>query len=333
MTSSPSAAFLRLRGFIAERMRMSHVYQPLMLMELLGRRSPAPAQDVARRILGEDVTQIEYYTERVKRMVGKVLTGNGITRCEKGTYALVGGEELSDAERDQLLDLCRQRLDAFREQRGEEVFAHRSRNRTPINGSIKYRVLTRAKARCECCGAHEHQRALEVDHIIPKNHGGSDDLSNLQALCFRCNAGKRDTDSTDFRGLQTSYDQRQDGCVFCALEGSGRVLLENELALCIADAYPVSEGHSLMIPRRHVADGLDLHQPEWNAVVDLLKQRREQLSALDASINGWNVGLNSGAAAGQTVFHAHWHLIPRRQGDCGEPRGGVRGVIAERQSY
>jgi len=79
-------------------MRMSHVYQPLMLMELLGRRSPAPAQDVARRILGEDVTQIEVYTERVKRMVGKVLTGNGITRYERGTYDLVGGEEVLDGD-------------------------------------------------------------------------------------------------------------------------------------------------------------------------------------------------------------------------------------------
>ena len=68
----PSATYERLRHYIAERMRMSHIYQPLMLMELLGRRSPAPAQDVARRILGEDVTQIDYYTERVKRMVGKV---------------------------------------------------------------------------------------------------------------------------------------------------------------------------------------------------------------------------------------------------------------------
>jgi hypothetical protein len=141
----------------------------------------------------------------------------------------VGGEELSDAEREELLQLCRQRLDAFREQRGEEVFAHRSRHRTPISGSIKYRVLTRAKGRCECCGAHEHQRALEVDHIVPRNHGGSDDLSNLQSLCFRCNAGKRDTDTTDFRGLQASYAHRQESCMFCALEGSGRVLLENAL--------------------------------------------------------------------------------------------------------
>ena len=188
----------------------------------------------------------------------------------------MGGVELSDAERGQLLELCRQRLDAFREQRGEEVFAHRSRHRTPISGSIKYRVLTRARGRFECCGAHEHQRALEVDHIVPRNRGGSDDLSNLQALCFRCNAGKRDgclptqEGTTDFRGLQASYAHRQDSCVFCALESSGRVLLENELALCIADAYPVTPGHSLVIPQRHVSDGLALHQPEWNAVVELV---------------------------------------------------------------
>ena len=71
MPPTPSATYQRLRDTIAKRMRMSHVYQPLMLMELLGRRSPAPAQDVARRILGEDVTQIEYTTERTVRMVGK----------------------------------------------------------------------------------------------------------------------------------------------------------------------------------------------------------------------------------------------------------------------
>jgi ATP adenylyltransferase len=266
-------------------------------------------------------------------MVGRVLTGNGITRYGDGLYTLIGAEELSDSEHDALLKLCRQRLDGFLEQRGEEVFAHRWRHRSPISGSVKYRVLTRAQGRCEYCGAHEHQRALEVDHIIPKNQGGSDEITNLQALCFRCNAGKRDTDRTDFRSVHASYAQRQEGCVFCALEGSGRVLLENELALCIADAYPVSKGHSLVIPRRHVADGLDLHQPEWNAVVELLKLRREQLRAQEAAISGWNAGLNSVEVAGQPVFHAHWHLIPRREGDCTEPRGGVRGVISGKRGY
>jgi hypothetical protein len=115
-------------------------------------------------------------------MVGKVLTGNGITAycngaycngayCNgaycNGAYSLIGGDELSDTERDELQQLCRQRLDAFRAQRGEEVFAHRSCHRSPISGSVNYRVLTRARGRCEYCGAHEHQRALGVDHIIP----------------------------------------------------------------------------------------------------------------------------------------------------------------------
>jgi diadenosine tetraphosphate (Ap4A) HIT family hydrolase len=93
--------------------------------------------------------------------------------------------------------------------------------------------------------------------------------------------------TTDFRGLQASYAHRQDSCVFCALEASGRVLLENELALCIADAYPVTPGHSLVIPRRHGSEGLALHQPEWNAVVELLKRRQEEPSAQDATISGW----------------------------------------------
>ncbi len=92
---------------------------------------------------------------------------------------------------------------------------------------------------------------------MPRNQGRSDDLSNLQALCFRCNAAKR----------------WEAGCVFCGLEVSGRVLLENELALCIADADPVTPGHSPVISRRHGADGLALHQPEWNAVVELIAER------------------------------------------------------------
>jgi hypothetical protein len=231
------------------------------------------------------VTQIEDYTERVKRMVGKVLTGNGITRYVQGAYELVGGEELSDAERDQLLELCRQRLDAFRMQRGEEVGCLLTQKpaASGTGAATAPRSEARSKSGCSPVPAAAanaaapavawqtlHQRALEVDHIVPRNQGGSDDLSNLQALCFRCNAGKRDTDSTDFRGLQSSYAHRQDSCVFCALEASGRVLLENELALCIADGYPVTPGHSLVIPRRHVADGLALHQPEWNAVVELV---------------------------------------------------------------
>ena len=73
--------------------------------------------------------------------------------------------------------------------------------------------------------------------------------------------------------------------------------------------------------------------PEWNAVSELLKQRRKDLELADNSISGFNIGLNSGESAGQTVMHAHWHLIPRRKGDTAEPQGGVRGVIPSRMRY
>jgi hypothetical protein len=138
--------------------------------------------------------------------VGKVLTGNGITSYERGTYDLVGGEELSDAEREELLQLCRQSLDAFREQRGEEVgclltqkpaasgtgaaTAPRSAARSKSGCSPRPKAAANAAGQAVAWQTL-HQRALEVDPIVPKNQGGSDDLSNLQALCFRCNAGQR----------------------------------------------------------------------------------------------------------------------------------------------
>jgi hypothetical protein len=118
----------------------------------------------------------------------------------------VGGEELSDAEREELLQLCRQRLDAFRMQRGEEVCCLLTQKpaASGTGSATAPRSAARSKSGCLPAPAPaanaaeqaiaqqtQHQRALEVDHIIPKNQGSSDDLSNLQALCFRCNAGKR----------------------------------------------------------------------------------------------------------------------------------------------
>ncbi|WP_259727500.1 HNH endonuclease [Synechococcus sp. CS-1326] len=104
-----------------------------------------------------------------------------------------------------------------------------------------------------------------MDHIIPRNQGGPDDLSNFQALCFRCNAGKRDTDSTDFRGLLASYQHRQEDCVFCALEGSGRVLLENELEICIVDAKRSGD----------VSEGQDTNEP-----IHLFNKDKTEMTAL-----------------------------------------------------
>ncbi len=108
---------------------------------------------------------------------------------------------------------------------------------------------------------------------------------------------------------------------------------KNELMVAIRDAFPVTEGHTLLIPKRHVVSPNGLFQPELNAMWELSVKVRAVLSAADPTIAGFNFGSNDGRSAGQTVMHAHFHVIPRREGDVEHPRGGVRGVIPERQSY
>ncbi len=116
-------------------------------------------------------------------------------------------------------------------------------------------------------------RALEVDHIVPRTKGGSNERSNLQALCYLCNAQKRDRDQTDYAAVQASYEDRQEGCVFCD-PPTDRSVASNELAYAVRDRYPVTNGHTLVIPKRHVADYFDLYQPERNAIEQLLNAPR-----------------------------------------------------------
>ena len=111
------------------------------------------------------------------------------------------------------------------------------------------------------------------------------------------------------------------------------MMFDNELAVAVEDLYPVTPTHMLIIPRRHVSDYFELHQPERNAIEQLLHDARGHLATRDKSISGFNIGVNVGEVAGQTVGHAHVHLIPRREGDMDDPRGGVRGVIPARQKY
>lgn len=121
-------------------------------------------------------------------------------------------------------------------------------------------------------------------------------------------------------------------CPFCALEPT-QIIDSNELALMFYDSYPVTKYHTLIIPRRHVADYFELTKEEVDAMQELLYRQKERLLHADSSISGFNIGINVGEDAGQSIFHVHMHLIPRRYGDMKEPKGGVRGVIPEKQKY
>lgn len=105
------------------------------------------------------------------------------------------------------------------------------------------------------------------------------------------------------------------------------------MACALWDGYPVTPLHALVIPRRHALDWFDLTPEEVVACDALLRRVRRLILDLDSTVEGFNIGANAGAVAGQTVFHCHLHLIPRRAGDVPEPRGGVRHVIPGRGAY
>lgn len=324
--------FASLADFVQHRMRMSHIYQPLMLMALLRNGGVSTDEDIARTLLAHDQSQLEYYQLITRNMVGKVLRGHDIVRKEGHTYHLNAWATLTPAQVEALIALCQERLDRYLSQRGDRIFEHRRKSAGYISGTLRYDVLKRAGFHCELCGVAADKKALEVDHILPRNHGGSDELVNLQALCYSCNAMKRDRDATDLRAVRDSYTHREAGCLFCAIPPE-RILLENELAYAIADGFPVTPHHSLVIPKRHAADYFELHQSEVNACNDLLHKLRTQILAADASVTAFNIGMNSGADAGQTIFHCHIHLIPRRTNDVEQPRGGVRHIIPGKGTY
>jgi ATP adenylyltransferase len=326
-------AFEILKTFLITKMRMSHVYQPLMIRTLLEHQGETGTRDIAKAFLIEDESQIEYYEQIVKRYPVQVLSKHHIIQKTKTGYQLSDSlTQLSEQERQTLISLCNDKLLEYVKKRKLAVWEHRFLADGYLSGSVRYDILRRAKGRCACCGISAEERALDIDHIIPRNKGGSDDPTNLQALCYQCNRQKRDRDDTDFSAIQQSYKHRKENCLFCTID-SKRVVSETTLAYAVRDAYPVSELHTLIIPKRHVADWFNLYSPEHQTILNLLEEQKNLVSRLDKKVQGFNVGINSGEVAGQTILHAHVHLIPRRQGDVSNPRGGVRSVFAEKANY
>lgn len=122
-----------------------------------------------------------------------------------------------------------------------------------------------------------------------------------------------------------------DPCPFCSAS-QAKICLENAIGIALRDAFPVSEGHTLVVPKRHVASLFDLLPEEQAALWLLAAEVRKQLQE-EYHPAGFNVGINDGKAAGQTVMHAHIHVIPRYSGDRDDPRGGIRWILPEKARY
>tara|TARA_B100001741_G_scaffold268148_1_gene234684 strand:+ start:312 stop:713 length:402 start_codon:yes stop_codon:yes gene_type:complete len=121
-------------------------------------------------------------------------------------------------------------------------------------------------------------------------------------------------------------------CLFCTIKNND-IIEENKFAFATLDSYPVSSQHCLIIPKRHVKDYFDLSEEEVLGCDQLIKKIKIKVENNDKTIKGFNIGINSGKEAGQSIMHCHIHLIPRREGDVQNPQGGVRGVIPSKQHY
>ena len=121
-------------------------------------------------------------------------------------------------------------------------------------------------------------------------------------------------------------------CIFCN-KTKQKIVDSNESFFVVRDSYPVTKYHSLIIPHRHISNFFDLIDYEFNNFNKILKIERQSLLDLDKDITAFNVGVNSGVDAGQSIMHCHIHIIPRRKGDIDNPKGGVRGVIPSKQKY
>ena len=260
----------------------------------------------------------------------KVLSKHGIIARE-GELVSLNTKKLTLEQKAELKKLCEQKIQEYIASRGLKIWDYSLLDDTLTDDKLRFRLLREAKGRCALCGTTKDDRPLDVDHIIPRSKGGKTEYENLQVLCSKCNRTKRDTDDTDFRKI-IEGDHKED-CIFCKKVKGGKALLENDYAYATLDGYPVSEGHTLIIPKRHFADYFDITHREHAAVHDIMRIRRKDLLRGDSRIEGFNTGANSGEVAGQTIWHCHIHLIPRRKGDTPNPRGGVRGVIPDRMSY
>ena len=121
-------------------------------------------------------------------------------------------------------------------------------------------------------------------------------------------------------------------CIFCKIR-TEELQFENQLAYSSRDSYPVSELHSLIVPKRHVETYFELTNEEIQACNDLILKTKDNILHQDPSVKGFNLGTNAGKVSGQSIMHCHIHIIPRREGDVENPQGGVRSVIPKKQHY
>ncbi|MBT4684928.1 MAG: HIT domain-containing protein [Candidatus Marinimicrobia bacterium] len=318
--------FKELYDFIDNKMRMSHIYQPLLIKTLVEADGSATVRQLAQQFVLEDESQLQYYENTIKKMPVKVLKNHGIV-IEHDSIISLNVKKITFKEKAQLKRICEEKIQQYLEKRGLATWDYRFID-NPVPDSIRYKILKEGKQRCALCGITAKERMLDVDHIIPRSRGGKSIADNLQVLCAKCNRSKGNKDDTDFRDIE--LNDKDQNCPFC---NGVRKVADNHTVFAMKDNFPVTKDHHLIIPYRHTYNYFTMTENERSDATELIRVLKNRLEQRDPTITGFNIGMNSGESAGQTVMHSHIHLIPRRKGDTPKPRGGVRGVIPKKMDY
>jgi diadenosine tetraphosphate (Ap4A) HIT family hydrolase/5-methylcytosine-specific restriction endonuclease McrA len=292
------------------------VYQPLLVRALVDAGGVATVRQLAQVFLVQDESQLLYYEKRIKEMPLKVLKRHEVIAWD-GRVVALNTNNLTLVQKAHIRMLCEQKLQSFVQKRGIGIWDYRLLDDDPIPDSLRFLVLKAAAGRCQLCGILAKERPIDVDHIIPRSRGGKTELANLQALCSKCNRSKRNQDQTDFRCWPLPSADLT--CLFCQPEVISNAVEKNGSVFAILDKYPVTPGHLLIIPIRHASDFCSMTEDERRDANQLLRLLQDRIKAEDTKVLGFNVGSNCGETAGQTVSHAHIHLIPRRKGDMSNP--------------
>lgn len=184
--------------FIRTRMRMSHIYQPMVIRSLLDSGNVATVRQLALDLLSSDEAQIRYYEDRIKTMPLPVLRRHGVISTDRDGVVRLNVDRMTFEQRAELRAACDQAIGDFLSRRGLATWDNRLLELEPVPESIRYEVLKR-DGRCLLCGATPQEERLEVDHVKPRSKGGGNGADNLQTLCGRCNRGKSNRDEADFR--------------------------------------------------------------------------------------------------------------------------------------
>ena len=273
-----------LRHFIKDVMSMTHVYQPIMIRTLLESKDyKATKEAIAKQFLGIDESQLNYYKAITGKWPHRTLKKHGIVRYDRKEkeYTLLL-DYMTAEQKKKMIELCDLRLHEFID-KDPAIRRFRELDKHSSSGSLRYDVLAKSKGVCTACGVSSIEARLHVDHIIPINVGGMDRIDNMQTLCYKCNAQKRDRDDTNFLLWHKRLQFRKHGCTMCNYKQHA---LENGLAYCVLAG---SDGISTVIPRRHATSFMKLIPAERSLCIALADHAIKHLKEQHESITDFEV--------------------------------------------